>query len=82
MSIRDKLYQEFVDSIKKAQEYYHAREKLMPEIQEVIPGKNIKGWCPTIEDIKEFDRLDCLYQEAEKKRRELMHKLSQLDQSD
>lgn len=74
----EKQYQEFAKWAKKAQEYYHAKDKLMPKAQMVIPGKEIEPWIVTKEKLEEIERLDGLYEEAENKQREIMERIRQL----
>jgi len=78
MDYLEKLYTEYSKWVVKAQEYYHAKDKLMPKAQKVMPGKELEPWIVTEEKLAEIERLENLYQEAETKQREIMAKIAML----
>lgn len=78
MDYLEKLYTEYSKWVVKAQEYYHAKDKLMPKAQEIIPGKELEPWIPTEETLAEIEKYEKLYQEAETKQREIMAKIALL----
>jgi hypothetical protein len=76
MGYLEKLYSEYSKWVVKAQEYYHAKDKLMPKAQRVTPDKELEPWTPTEETLAEIERLEKLYQEAENRQREIMAKIA------
>ena len=74
----ERLYKEYSEWVLKAQDYYKQKDRIMPKAFKVIPGVKHESIVITDELLKEYDRLDALYEEAEKKQREIMGKIAKL----